>query len=95
MSGIYCVILKQGDDDASKTVEEAYPTSHRLSPTVYLIDSEQTAREVAVRLGIRPIKDGEQPTLGEGGVVFSINGQYSGFGPKEVWDWLNTHPLAS
>ncbi len=93
MSNIYCAILKEPSDSTDDYVEQEYPDSHyKLSDTVYLIDSDETARQVAVNLGIRPQRKGERADVG--GVVFSLNGSYSGFTSKRLWAWLNSHPAA-
>ena len=60
---------------------------HRLAPNILLISSPSVDSNAIVR-GLIPEYDlTEDPTVC---VVFKLNGSYSGYFRKSLWNWLDT-----
>ena len=94
MSRLFYVVLEDFDKQDAETlqadIEESYPDNFALAQRgAFLIDADATASDVAEELGFH--KDDDKPAA-RTGVVFSINGQYSGYSYKKLWSWLRKHP---
>lgn len=89
MSDMYCVVaLDDGSRNGLAERVKAHFGNHViLSEDTALIISGESAEGVATILGVVPIDEGDQPELGTG-VVFRLNGSYSGYGRAEVANWL-------
>lgn len=92
---IYTVILPKANDDVTEAVRNAYagdysPDFHRLAPNVFLIRTADRPGAVRTKLGIGR-HESDEPQLG---MVFSLNGLYSGLYFSDAWEWLGIRKKA-
>ncbi|MFZ3483882.1 hypothetical protein [Sphingomonas sp. 3-13AW] len=71
----------------TKRLKEGYPTWAKLSESCYAIKTANTPRQVQDFL--RPMLDANDVIY-----VITLNAPYSGWGPKEVNEWLATNLLS-
>ena len=86
-SSIFAVILTQENEEITKKIEKAYPTSRQLNDFVYLVEGDCLAEDVAIASGIK----GDSQVKDASGIVFKLNGAYSGFAPRTIWEWLSRY----
>ena len=92
---IYAVILPKANDDVTEAVRNAYADDytrdfHRLAPNVFLIRTADRPGDVRTKLGIGRHEE-QEPQLG---MVFSLNGLYSGLYFNDAWEWLGIRKRA-
>ncbi len=84
----HVVMLGKKRKQVVERIEEHYPKNCQrhfsVSPNTYLLKTEDTAEEVAEKLGI----DGSRGRKGATGVVFALRHFYAGFGKTNLWEWL-------
>lgn len=79
------------DDNASpklrERIEKFYPEpkSFEFSETIFFVQDETIPQAIAKRLGIRIEEDQLRTNTG---AVFKLEGSYSGFTSRALWDWL-------
>ena len=81
---IFVVALRQENAEVEKRIVDHY-RSYKMSPTCILVASEDLSEEVATRIGIK----GQARIETALGAVFRLNGAYSGFTKKSLWEWIN------
>lgn len=81
---IHLVLLTQPNKEAAARIKEKYPDCHQATDTSFLVQSREITQDVAVNAGIK----GEGRVEDAIGVVFKLNGAYSGFAPRAIWEWL-------
>ena len=59
---------------------------HRYTGTVYFIASNKSAQEVAEEIGLK----GKNRSESASGVVLKMNGSYSGFTKRGLWEWFES-----
>lgn len=95
---VHCVILSHGDGQEVRAFESnlkfSFPDMYKLAASAYLISSPKTSTEVAIELGVRPEEATHDWSSKYRGVVFSLNGSYSGFHQPDLWSWLARHGAA-
>ena len=75
----------QDDQDMSVVhgrLEEHYPDSLRLADNLYLVQGDTIAQAIAETLRIKG------PERDSTGAVFKLNGSYSGYASRAIWEWL-------
>ena len=81
---IYIIVLEEPTaPKAEDRVRRLYHDAYKIRDGVFLISHDGIAEEVSVSLGI---KDELQPDMTGG--VFKLNGSYSGYAQRAMWDWL-------
>ena len=87
----FVVVLNKPDADVKERVAQSFPSSsYEISPVCFLVRSSENARFVAEVAGVRPRDEAEEGT--PLGVVFSLNGSFSGFNDVGLWEWLKNEP---
>lgn len=81
---IHIVLLTQPNQGVVRRIRQAYPSHHQVTDSCYLVQSPQITQDVAVKVGIK----GQDRVDGASGVVFKLNGAYSGYAPRALWEWL-------
>lgn len=84
---VFAVIL---DDDVSgkdidkwmERLTKQYPSHHQVNKRTFVVRTKHLASEVSQNVGISP--EGAVAS----GVVFRLNGIYSGYTDRSLWDWL-------
>lgn len=81
---IFAIVLSEDNPEVAQRIGEEYPNSYSLTKTFFLVQSNSIAEDVAVAAGIK----GDRKIENARGVVFKLNGSYSGFTRSSLWDWL-------
>ena len=83
---IFVVVLNQEAlEPFEDKINELYPLSYRYADNVFFLEDDNIPEIIANRLGIK-VEDENQRTAT--GAVFGLDGSYSGFTAKALWDWL-------
>ena len=83
MLDIFILVLPEKSEKTEKKIKTFYPKSyHQFSDTVFLISADTTTRSIANNTGVR---DGSSSPSG---VVFKLEGSYSGLANPSLWEWL-------
>lgn len=92
MARLLAIMLETADPTILKRAETQYGPSGDYYQISDMVGIVYTAKEPAVVKS--ELRIGEPPTdATKGGVVFSLNGAYSGFFRRSLIDWLQSKPL--
>lgn len=81
---IYIIVLEEPSDPKNEeTVRRQFSDAYKIREGAFLVSHSGIAQDIAVSLGI---KGTDNPTMT--GAVFKINGSYSGYASRAMWDWL-------
>ena len=82
---MYAIVLDAPEPEVEARLKQHYGNVHKHTDTFLLVvgDVNDVSEKVAVAAGIK----GEQRQAS--GVVFRLNGSYSGFTKRTLWEWLN------
>lgn len=81
---IFAIVLSADNPLVVQRIKEEYPNVYSLTNTFFLVQSNSIAEDVATAAGIK----GDRKIENARGVVFRLNGSYSGFTKSSLWDWL-------
>ncbi|MDE0158603.1 MAG: hypothetical protein OXN24_00820 [Candidatus Dadabacteria bacterium] len=79
---MFAVVLGDEYPEIVNRLKTLYTDSHELSPSVFLVVTQDTNRQIADRIGI------EETTPG---VVFTLSGKMAGVTADETYEWLARH----
>ena len=81
---LYAVALDNPEPAVEGRLKERYAKVFKQTDTLILVvgGTNDVSEDVAVVAGIK----GEQREVG--GVVFRLNGSYSGYTKRTLWEWL-------
>ena len=85
---LFLIVVTESDEGCrmERRLEKHYAKRyHKISDTAYLVEDNSLAKDVAAAVGIK----GENRDTS--GVVLGLNGFYSGFASKSLWEWLAQH----
>ena len=83
MPDIFILVLPKKSEETEKKIKTFYSRSyHQFSDTTFLISADTTTKSIAVNAGVRD--KGSSPS----GVVFKLEGSYSGLADPSLWEWL-------
>ena len=84
MVPIHMVLLTKPSAGVVALIQEKYPDHHQVTETCYLVQTKDLTQDVAIKVGVK----GPDRIDGASGVVFKLNGAYSGFAARTLWEWL-------
>lgn len=87
---VFGVMLQAADPAVVARLMERYPQHYKATDTFYLVASDELAQDIATTIGIRPDERAETSTVTPG-VVFRLNGLYSGYFSRSLWEWLSNY----
>ena len=81
---MYAVALDSPEPTVEDRLKERYASVFKHTDTFFLVvgDANDVAENVAIAAGIKG--DGRRFN----GVVFRLNGSYSGYTKRTLWEWL-------
>lgn len=83
---IFVVILNQDAPEVFKgKINELYPLNYGYADNIFFIEDDNIPETIANRLGIKVEDENQRTTTG---AVFGLDGSYSGYTTKALWDWL-------
>ena len=82
----FAIALNETNPDIVERIEGKYPDHYRITDTLFLITDDTIAEKVATTVGLK----GDDRIESARGVVFKLNGAYSGYSARSLWDWLTT-----
>lgn len=82
---MYAIVLDAPEPEVEGRLKQHYDNVFKHTDTFFLVVGNvyDVSENVAVAAGIK----GEQRRAS--GVVFRLNGSYSGFTKRTLWEWLN------
>lgn len=82
---MYAIVLDGPEPDVEARLKQRYDNVFKHTDTLFLVvgNVSDVSENVAVAAGIK----GEQQCAS--GVVFRLNGSYSGFTKRTLWEWLD------
>ena len=80
----FAIALNEANPDVVERIEGKYPDHYRITDTLFLIADDVIAEKVATTVGIK----GNDRIENARGVVFKLNGAYSGYSSRSLWEWL-------
>lgn len=81
---LFLVVLNDPNEDVESRIEKL-DNSHKYLDNVYLVVDDTTPMRLANKIGIK----GENRVSDATGVVFKLNGSYSGYTSRSLWDYLS------
>lgn len=81
---VFVVVATRVPREVKAAIDALNAPSYEIKDDTWLVDYEGTTRELAERIGIRPI---DSPSSG---VVFPIT-NFSGKHRSDLWEWLKLH----
>ena len=84
---VFAIALRESNQQVLDRIDAEYPDNFRLSPTFSVVSSSDLTENVAVKAGIK----GENQVPDVSGAVFMLQGAYSGYTTRSLWEWLGRH----
>ena len=81
---LFAVVLNGGKEKGAKLIQDQYPKAYPLTENTFVISADTLSQEIASAVGLTE----EKAHLGIRGVVFKLNGSYTGFTRSALWEWL-------
>ena len=81
---IHIVVLTRPNADVVARLKERFPGSHQVTDACYLVQSRDITQDIATSVGFK----GQDRVDDAAGVVFRLNGAYSGYAARALWEWL-------
>ena len=85
-NNIFAVVLTEGQEKGATLLRKEYPKAaiYELADNVVLVAMDDLTGDVAKKAALTK----ERGTEGVRGVVFRLNGSYTGYAPGSLWEWL-------
>lgn len=84
MVPIHMVLLTKSSAGVVALIQEKYPDHHQVTETCSLVQTKELTQDIAIKVGVK----GPNRIDDTSGVVFKLNGAYSGFAARTLWEWL-------
>ena len=81
---LFAVVLTEGQDRGAALLRTAYPKTYQLTDDVFLVADDALTGSVARAAALTK----EEREKGVRGVVFRLNGSYTGYTRQSLWEWL-------
>lgn len=82
---VHAIVLTDHSDEVVSRIKEKYPKCYSVNESCFLVRCDDLTQDVAIAVGIK----GEDRVENAGGVVLKLNGAYSGFASRALWEWLS------
>lgn len=82
---VHMIVLSRRNDAVVARIQETYPDNYEITRTCYLVHSKNITEKIAATVGFK----GESRIENASGAVFKLNGAYSGFASRALWEWLD------
>lgn len=82
---VHAILLTDDSDEVVARIKERYPKCFEVNESCYLVRCDDLTQDVAIAVGIK----GDDRAEDAGGVVVKLNGAYSGFASRSLWEWLD------
>ena len=83
---LFAGVLTENREEAARRLREAYSEAqvYELEENVFIVSDDTLTRSVAKAAGLAR----DQADIGVRGVVFKLNGSYTGYTRQSLWEWL-------
>ena len=81
---VFAVVLRDPNHEVEQRLLDKYPGSFQFTETVFLVQANGIPDAVAKDVGIK----GDDRIATASGAVFRLDGAYSGYTTRALWDWL-------
>ena len=82
---VHAILLTDDSDEVVARIKKHYPKCFEVNEGCYLVRCDDLTQDVAIAVGIK----GDDRAEDAGGVVVKLNGAYSGFASRSLWEWLD------
>ncbi len=83
---IFAIVLLSPNEGVEKRLFEKYPKGYKFNSTLYLVQADALAEQVAMSVGVKG--DNREPDA-SGFVIKLERYSYSGYTQRSLWDWLS------
>ena len=83
-NNLFAVVLTEREEKGAGMLMEAYPKAYAIAPNIFLVAADTLTAEVAKAAALTR----EQEAEGVRGIVFKLNGSYTGYTRRTSWEWL-------
>ena len=85
-NNLFAVVLTDGQEDGAARLRSAYSEAqfYELGDNVFIVADDTLTSAVAKAAALTK----DQADEGIRGVVFKLNGSYTGFTRQSLWEWL-------
>ena len=84
---VFAIVLREPNQQVLDRIDAEYPNHFHLSPTFSVVSSNDLTESVAMKAGIK----GENQARDASRAVFMLQGSYSGYTTRSLWEWLGRH----
>ena len=81
---VFAVVLNEPNAEIEQRLRERYPNAFSLTDTFHLVQDQTITENITVNIGLK----GDDRVEPARGVVFRLNGSYSGYTTRALWEWL-------
>ncbi len=81
---LFAVVFTEGREKGFANLKDTHPKAYRLTDTVALVAADALSGQVAKDAGLSR----DEPDEEARGVVFKLNGSYTGYSRQTLWEWL-------
>lgn len=84
---IFAVALdRPASTEFIERINASYPKCYQYTDQLFIVQDDNIPEVIAQTVGIKVDEDTERLATG---VVFRLEGAYSGYTTRALWDWLN------
>ena len=84
---LFAVVLTGEQDKGAALISAAFGNDcYPLGDNTFVVASDGLSRDVAMSAGVFEDRDGNPGEVR--GVVFKLNGSYTGYTRQSLWEWL-------
>lgn len=83
---LFAVVLTEGKEEAAARLRKTYSEAqvYELGENVFIVTDDNLTHSVAKTAALTK----DQSEAGIRGVVFKLNGSYTGYTRQSLWEWL-------
>ena len=82
---LHAIVLVESNEKVADRINQYYPNHYKINETCFLVRSGEISEKIAISAGIK----GDEQIADALGVVFKLNGAYSGYAMPSIWEWLS------
>ena len=81
---LFAIVLPRKNEEVVDRIRDQYSEYYEVSDTFFIVATDSLTNIIAEAIGIK----GENRIEGSSAVIFKLNGAYSGYATRSLWEWL-------
>ena len=81
---LFTIILPRKNEAVADRIRDQYSEYFEVSDTLFLVATDSLTNIIAEAIGVK----GENRIEDSSAVIFKLNGAYSGYAARSLWEWL-------